>query len=351
MNVLTAPEKSSAELSFAIDNSEKVLPITAHPKPNLLQLEGVFLTKGQHQLHLVAVTPGRAVFDCLQLEPATRVPDAWEAEEQKVVEVSDGAETPVASQPRRDASGGRVLAFHARKAGQGFAVQFDQRPALPYVLGVRPLYTPAAGKVQAFVNDAPIGPAFDLYATEPHIGSSVLPLGPVPSDARAVEIRVVGKNEASHGLDAGFDYFRWEPSILGPGTAKGIWAHVIGKRGCDYRPQDLGSAYSGGHQFWVQPSSSNAWIDIAIEVPTGSDYEIQAKYTKSWDYANIQALLDGQPLGPVVDTYSPTVVPADPITLGKVSLSAGQHVLRFKAVGHNPESKGYLMGIDHVIVK
>ena len=34
-----------------------------------------------------------------------------------------------------------------------------------------------------------------------------------------------------------------------------------------------------------------------------------AKYTKSWDYANIQAFLDGKPLGPVVDTYSETVVP------------------------------------------
>ena len=35
----------------------------------------------------------------------------------------------------------------------------------------------------------------------------------------------------------------------------------------------------------------------------------------------------------------------------RLDLSAGRHVLRFQAVGHNPESKGYLMGIDHVIVK
>ena len=37
--------------------------------------------------------------------------------------------------------------------------------------------------------------------------------------------------------------------------------------------------------------------------------------------------------------------------LGKLDLAAGRHVLRFQAVGHNPESKGYLMGIDHVMVK
>jgi len=147
------------------------------------------------------------------------------------------------------------------------------------------------------------------------------------------------------------DYLRWEPSILGPGTAEGIWAHVVGKQHCEYRPQNLGPAYSGGHQFWVQPCALNAWVDIAIEIPRAGSYEIVVKYTKSWDYATVQALLDGKPLGPVTDTYSPTVVSADPLTLGKLNLTAGRHVLRFQAVGHNPESKGYLMGIDHIIVK
>jgi hypothetical protein len=43
-------------------------------------------------------------------------------------------------------------------------------------------------------------------------------------------------------------------------------------------------------------------------------------------------------------------VAAEPVTLGKVQLPAGRHTLRFQAVGHNPESKGHLIGIDHVIV-
>ena len=92
-------------------------------------------------------------------------------------------------------------------------------------------------------------------------------------------------------------------------------------------------------------------MDIAIEIPRAGPYEFVVKYTKSWDYACVQAFLDGKPLGPMVDTYAPTVVPADPLTLGKLDLTAGRHVLRFQAVGRNPESKGYLMGIDHVIVK
>jgi hypothetical protein len=126
---------------------------------------------------------------------------------------------------------------------------------------------------------------------------------------------------------------------------------VVGHRDCDYRPQDLGPAYSGGHQFWVQPCNRNGWIDIAFEIPRAGAYEWVVRYTKSWDYASIQASLDGKALGPVVDTYSPTVAPGDPLSLGKLDLSAGRHILRFQAVGQNPDSKGYLMGIDHVMVR
>ena len=152
-------------------------------------------------------------------------------------------------------------------------------------------------------------------------------------------------------MEVELDYLRWEPDILGPGTTEGVWAQVVGKSNCDYRPQDLGPAYSGGHQFWVQPCNLKGWVDIAIEVPRKGSYEIVIKYTKSWDYATIHAFLDGAPLGPEVDSYAPNVVPGEPLTLGKLELAAGRHVLRLQAVGHNPESKGYLMGIDHVIVR
>jgi hypothetical protein len=92
-------------------------------------------------------------------------------------------------------------------------------------------------------------------------------------------------------------------------------------------------------------------VDIALELPRAGSYDFVVKYTKSWDYASVQVFLDGQALGPVVDTYAPTVVAAEPLALGQRDLSAGRHLLRFQAIGHNPESQGYLMGIDHVVVK
>ena len=120
---------------------------------------------------------------------------------------------------------------------------------------------------------------------------------------------------------------------------------------CEYHGQDLGPAYSGGHQLWIQPCQKNGWVDIAFELPKTAEYEFIARYAKSWDYAVIQTFLDGKPFGPQTDTYAPAVVPAPPLSLGKSSLPAGRHILRFQAAGQNPASKGYLMGIDHVIVR
>jgi hypothetical protein len=268
-----------------------------------------------------------------------------------VIRATGGAAVPRPSEPVSGVSAGRVLEFHGEKDGQGLMVGLGQRPALPYVCGVRPMTGPKSGIIQAFAGNKPIGPRFDLYAPNHQLGSSVLPLGAVPAGAAEIEIRIVGANALSQGRDVELDYFRWEPDILGPGTVDGVWAQVVRTRDCEYRAQDLGPAYSGGHQFWVQPCGRNGWIEIAIEISRAGSYELVVRYTKSWDYANIQALLDGQPIGPVVDTYAVAVTPGEAQSLGQLDLTAGRHLLRFQAVGHNPESKGYLMGIDHVIVK
>ena len=126
---------------------------------------------------------------------------------------------------------------------------------------------------------------------------------------------------------------------------------MIGTRGCDYRPQDLGANYSGGHQFWVQPCNLNGWVDIALEIPRAGSYEISMRYTQAGDYGTVQAFLDGKPIGPAVDNYHEGVILADPLTLTTTDLTEGRHVLRFQAVGKNEKARGYLMGIDHVIVR
>jgi hypothetical protein len=187
------------------------------------------------------------------LEPATKFRDAIEAEEVTVVRGIGGAPAARPSEPVVGVSSGRVLEFRADKIGQGFVLNVGARPKQPYVLGVRTLLSPAGAIMQAFVADKPLGPQFDLYASPRRLGPSVLPLGPVPAGTSEIEICVVGRNDRSQGLAVELDYVRWEPDLLGPGTASGVWMHALGTHACDYGPQDLGPAFSGGHQFWVRP--------------------------------------------------------------------------------------------------
>jgi hypothetical protein len=166
-----------------------------------------------------------------------------------------------------------------------------------------------------------------------------------------VEIRVVGRNPEAKGYQVGLDYFRWEPKILGPGSAEGIWAQGLVTRGCGHTIQDLGPAYDGGHQLWINPSSAEAAVDLGLNLPEEREYEVVVRATASWDYGDIQCSLDGKAVGPVIRCYSASVKLLDPVTLGRFRLAAGRHVLRLQAAGKSPESQGYLMGIDYVDVK
>ncbi|MBC7289645.1 MAG: hypothetical protein H5T86_16735 [Armatimonadetes bacterium] len=149
------------------------------------------------------------------------------------------------------------------------------------------------------------------------------------------------------------DYFRFEPVVIGPETADGVWAYVVGTSGCEYRIQNLGGPgqWWMQHHLWVQPSSKNAYIDIAIHVPQDGDYDLLVRYTTSWDYAVIQAFLNGAALGKPMDCYTPEVRLAEPVNLGRVHLKAGANLLRFRAVDKNEASRGYLMGIDYISVR
>jgi hypothetical protein len=67
----------------------------------------------------------------------------------------------------------------------------------------------------------------------------------------------------------------------------------------------------------------------------------------------VETALDGKgkKLGDPFDGDDPDVRPAPLVRMGTVELSAGSHVLRFTAVGKNPASGGYRVGIDYLCFK
>lgn len=343
----TAPESDAAPLTLEIDGRR--LTVRPDTKAPSMALSGIALKPGDHKVRLIAAGEGRAIVDCLQLEPAPREGGVMEAEEMEVARSSGSAPAP--GDVTTGVSGGRVLQWKPAAAGESVTIRLSPRPKNPYTLGVRAMRGPDSGIIQAFSDGKPAGPPLDLYAPEAGREPGILPLGPVSPESGEIEIRVIGKNPKSGGYAAGLDYFRFEPHVLGPATSEGVHARILGVRGGAYGTQDLGANYYQGHQLWVQPSSRNAVLEIALTVEREGDYDLATRYTSSWDYATVQASLDGKDLGPRVDCYSPEVRLMDETPLGRVHLTAGTHVLRFKAVDKNARSAGYLIGIETVTVK
>ena len=318
-------------------------------KDGAYDLEAVYLEAGAHSAMLLACSDGRAIFDALQLRPAVRVADAIEAEELAVVGCTS-ADHPHPAMPNGRPSAGRALGWHPTKPGETMTLQLPERPQQQYVLAVRPMLGDYCGMIQAFDGDRPLGPAFDLYAKQTRLGAE-LPLGMLPEGADTVTLKVVGKHAASTGYRVGLDYFVWQPVIIHPESTAGVWARVIGAKGCRHTIQNLGSRFLGGHHLWLTGSRQNASVDLGVTVPTAGKYTLTAHYTTSWDYAVVSAELNGKALGEPVDTYSPEVLLHDPVVLGTVELTAGEHVLRLSAKDKNEASRGYLMGLDYLLVQ
>ncbi|MES2467285.1 MAG: PVC-type heme-binding CxxCH protein [Verrucomicrobiota bacterium] len=113
--------------------------------------------------------------------------------------------------------------------------------------------------------------------------------------------------------------------------------------------------WSGGAQLWWTGGKPGDRLDLTLPVPAPGTYEVQIVLTKAPDYAMLKFLLDGKPLDPVFDGFSPPgagVIHSPVLTLAKTDLPAGDHRLTLEITGANPEAtKAYMAGIDYVYLK
>ena len=66
------------------------------------------------------------------------------------------------------------------------------------------------------------------------------------------------------------------------------------------------------------------------------------------DFGTIRMALDGKRLEPQFDLYCGRVSPSGTLELGTHTFTAGEHRVRFSAVGKNAASEGYSFGIDAI---
>ena len=112
-------------------------------------------------------------------------------------------------------------------------------------------------------------------------------------------------------------------------------------------PQDGG--WSAGKQLFWTPASGNQTLDIPFDVKDAGSYSVLLVLTRSWDYGTFRVELDGKAIGNPVDLYGSNISMEDK-SFGPVELTAGAHTLTLRNVGKNPESKGFFMGLDGILL-
>jgi len=305
---------------------------------------GVF-PKGRAELTVRFTSGGRAVFDCIQFQPARQLRNVVEAEMAKVVATSG-------PEPVRDVgvlwSSGRQLRLPATKAGD--AVELEAAlPAGTWSVCVGLTRGPGQGNCEVFVNGTS-GGVLKGYAPKPGV-SDWLKVGKLKGHRGPTRLRFVcvGKDPKAKGHALGIDYIGWQRIVV-EDAIEGETARVVDIKDGRRIDQQLGARFSGGNHLWFHPAKVGAEFTWLVEAPEDGRYELAVYFTKSWDYAIVRLSLDGKALGDF-DTYAPTVVWAGKQNLGVHDLKKGAHRLRFEAIGHNPKSKGILVGVDCITLK
>ena len=116
-----------------------------------------------------------------------------------------------------------------------------------------------------------------------------------------------------------------------------------------------GGGYSGGNQLFWTPQEAGQTLTVPLAVEEPGKYRVLLVLTKSWDYGQFDVVIGAQEqpekmVAQGLDQFNATVVTEEQ-WFGPVELEAGPHTLIVRNVGKNPESKGYYLGLDAVMLE
>ncbi len=113
---------------------------------------------------------------------------------------------------------------------------------------------------------------------------------------------------------------------------------------------------SGDHMLCFD-SGGKGDFSLAVPVKEAGKYTVKIHYVRAVEYGIVQLSVNGEPAGDSVDTYLRTddltrpVWPPKEFVFHGVSLKAGLNVFQFSINSKNPESDGYKMGIDCLVLE
>lgn len=170
------------------------------------------------------------------------------------------------------------------------------------------------------------------------------------------------------GIAQGLKPPPYGPARLPHGNAKQIEAEDL----LSGIKVERGKAEVQKEVFWsrdllfLKAEGEGSRFDIPFDVAEDGEYEIVAQIAHSNDYGIYRVFLDGTPMppaesmehepganlggGPAIDAYYTEIYVTEDHTLGWKKLARGRHMLSFVCIGRNPQSLGYHLGLDTIIL-
>ena len=105
--------------------------------------------------------------------------------------------------------------------------------------------------------------------------------------------------------------------------------------------------YDGPQLLYTPKQAEGAWLEIPFEVKKKEPLRLLLNLTRSFDFGQYQAFLNGVKLGGAIDLYSAKVV-GEEIHLLDFWPEPGPYTLRLECTGKNPQSQGYYCGLESV---
>ncbi|HZP81998.1 MAG TPA: DUF2961 domain-containing protein [Chthonomonadaceae bacterium] len=311
------------------------------------------LTPGAHTA-TISVPPGKTIFlDYLTLGPSEKVAGAIEAE--SLLEKADtgGKGTVRREDATLNWSGRSALKWRPAEPGAALKLPLTIAEEADYALELGVSAHANGPQVGVRVDDGEALGTLDTYAAKTDAANPTtrIPIGRIVGmqpGAHTLTLVYQDKNAAAKQPELWLDYLLLRKSRY-PHSVEAETLKVLDAKDGQATHQEMkafGSAWSNDGQFWFLGQKAGAEATLELPVQTAGRYELSVYYTTSRDYAIVQVLVDGQPVGEPTDTYSAPVLAKGKTTLGTLELTAGAHRITFRAVGKNANSTGYLIGVD-----
>ncbi|MEM6471199.1 MAG: protein kinase [Planctomycetota bacterium] len=119
------------------------------------------------------------------------------------------------------------------------------------------------------------------------------------------------------------------------------------------RTHAFGPAWIGNAEARFEPESPGSSLVIEIETDSVGDFELLARFTKSFDACRFKVIHNGESVGDPIDGFNfgpprRSEVNSGPVHCGFIHLSAGKNEISFDVIGKSEFSAGFALGIDEI---